>query len=285
MDPKEIMDRLSEPFDAGEVKFKPQSVKGNRALAVAYIDARLVMDRLDDVFGVGGWQDEYQPMPNGSIMCRLSVKIGEEWVTKADVGSESEQPDEHDRTKAAFSDALKRAAVKLGIGRYIYRLPLTWCDYDMARKQFSVRPQLPKWALPAPVTHAAALPAKDPYPERAPDEPKALPAKQPTQEPSKATAKNSPPPAKTPRELRERMGQRANPKSGQELFDWLESVEAKLKEMGSPSSDVFAPVMSMLKLATDVEIKAVTNLKDIESAWAAAKNFVKLQGDLAGAPK
>jgi hypothetical protein len=40
-----------------------------------------------------------------------------------DVGGPSEQPDEGDRVKAAFSDALKRAAVKFGIGRYLYRLP------------------------------------------------------------------------------------------------------------------------------------------------------------------
>ena len=43
-----------------------------------------------------------------------------------DVGAPSEQPDGGDRLKAAFSDALKRAAVKFGIGRYLYRLPQQW---------------------------------------------------------------------------------------------------------------------------------------------------------------
>jgi hypothetical protein len=63
-----------------------------------------------------------------------------------DVGGPSEQPDGGDRLKAAFSDALKRAAVKFGIGRYLYRLPQQWADYDPAKRQFSAAPRLPDWA-------------------------------------------------------------------------------------------------------------------------------------------
>src|SRR5207248_3090638 len=57
-----------------------------------------------------------------------------------------EQPDGGDRLKAAFSDALKRTAVKLGIGRYLYRLPQQWVDYDPAKKQFAMPPRLASWA-------------------------------------------------------------------------------------------------------------------------------------------
>src|ERR1700722_18608877 len=95
------------PFAPREVKFKPALVSGNRALALAYVDARVIQDRLDDVLGVMGWQDSYRVLPEGSVMCRLRLKIGE-WITKVDVGGQSEQPDGGDRTKAAFSDALKR---------------------------------------------------------------------------------------------------------------------------------------------------------------------------------
>jgi hypothetical protein len=63
-----------------------------------------------------GWQDEYECLPDGSVVCRLRLRLGDEWITKMDVGAPSEQPDEGDRRKAAFSDALKRAAVKFGIG-------------------------------------------------------------------------------------------------------------------------------------------------------------------------
>jgi hypothetical protein len=151
----DIRDALAAPFEPSEVKFKPQSVKGNRAKAIAYIDARLVEDRLDEVVGVGGWQDEYQVLPDGSVVCQLRVKINGEWVTKTDVGSQSEQPDEGDRMKAAFSDALKRAAVKYGVGRYLYRLPSLWVDYDPQKRQFTAPVPLPKWALPK----QAAVPA------------------------------------------------------------------------------------------------------------------------------
>ena len=145
---KDVQEALAAFFDPKDVKFKPQMVKQNRALAMAYIDARLVMDRLDAAVGVGGWRTEYRELSGHSVECRLSLLIGGQWVTKADVGSPSEQPDEGDRMKAAYSDALKRAAVQFGIGRYLYRLPAQWRDYDPAKKQFAKPPAVPAWAVP-----------------------------------------------------------------------------------------------------------------------------------------
>ncbi len=147
-DAKQLSHALTAPFPLDAVHFKPLSVKGNRALAAAFIDARAVMQRLDCVFGVGGWKDAYQLVAGGSVVCTLSVKVDGEWVQKTDVGSPSEQPDDGDKVKAAFSDALKRAAIKLGIGRYLYRLPSQWVDYDPLKRQFVRPPQLPAWALP-----------------------------------------------------------------------------------------------------------------------------------------
>jgi hypothetical protein len=141
---------LGEPFDPREVKFKPAAVNGARALALAYVDARAIQDRLDDVLGVAGWQDEYECLADGSVVCKLRLRIDNEWITKMDVGGPSAQPDEGDRRKAAFSDALKRAAVKFGIGRYLYRLPSQWVDYDPKKKQFARTPLLPPFALPRP---------------------------------------------------------------------------------------------------------------------------------------
>lgn len=157
----EIVRRLAAPFDLGEVKFKPSAVSGNRALALAYVDARVIQDRLDEVLGVLGWQDSYKVLADGSVMCRLRLRIGDQWITKADVGGQSEQPDGGDRTKAAFSDALKRAAVKFGVGRYLYRLPALWADYDPKRRAFVRPPQLPAAALPgkAPAKPASPRPA------------------------------------------------------------------------------------------------------------------------------
>src|SRR5579864_3580127 len=148
---------LLAPFEAHEVKFKPAVVSGSRALALPYVDARVIQDRLDEVLGVAGWQDEYECLPDGSVVCRLRLHLGGQWITKMDVGGPSEQPDEGDRRKAAFSDALKRAAVKFGIGRYLYRLPSQGVDYDSRKKQFAKAPTLPPSALPKPKKPAAPV--------------------------------------------------------------------------------------------------------------------------------
>jgi hypothetical protein len=66
------------------------------------------------------------------VKCRLTV-LG---VSKEDVG-------EGDSLKAAFSDALKRAAVKFGVGRYLYRLEKQWVDYDPEKGRFTP-PTLPE---------------------------------------------------------------------------------------------------------------------------------------------
>ena len=156
-----LMQALAAPFDPREVKFKPAVVNGHRAMAMAYIDARVIQDRLDEVLGGAGWQDEYECLPDGSVVCRLRLRLGNEWITKMDVGGPSEQPDEGDRRKAAFSDALKRAAVKFGIGRYLYRLPAQWVDYDPQKRTFVRPPQLPAHALPKPAKNVAGPGTKE----------------------------------------------------------------------------------------------------------------------------
>lgn len=154
---QEIEKKLSRPFEADEVKFKPGAVskESNRALAMPYVDARAIMRRLDEAFGMSGWQDEYEFLEGGSVLCRLRCRFGEEWVTKMDVGSPSEQPDEGDQKKAAVSDALKRAAVKFGIGRYLYRVPPQWADYDKQKRQFTTKPVIPGPAPARPVQKEA----------------------------------------------------------------------------------------------------------------------------------
>jgi hypothetical protein len=101
------------------------------------VDARVVMDRLDDVMGVDGWEDVYTVLPGDQVQCQLTLVIDGKRITKSDVGGESEQPDDGDKRKAAFSDALKRTAVKFGVGRYLYRLPQQWLDFDAQKKQFA----------------------------------------------------------------------------------------------------------------------------------------------------
>ncbi len=167
-----MMERLRAPFRPDEIDWKPAATSkdGTRALAIAYVDARTVMRRLDEVFGLGGWQTTYRELPEG-VVCRLRVKVGQEWIEHEDVGSFSEQPDGGDRLKAAFSDSLKRAAVHLSIARYLYDLPQEWVPYDKTKKCLVETPKLPGWALPKP-PRATKPPARTPAaPAPAPETP------------------------------------------------------------------------------------------------------------------
>ena len=50
------------------------------------------------------------------MICNLSCRIEGEWVTKADGADDTNI----EAAKGGISDSLKRAAVLLGIGRYLY---------------------------------------------------------------------------------------------------------------------------------------------------------------------
>lgn len=277
MDLKTVAIALYEPFELNEIKCKPQTVKGNRALAVFYIDSRLVMDRLDDVLGVMGWRDHYDVQPDGSVVCTLSLKLGEEWISKTDVGSPSEQPDSGDRLKAAFSDALKRAAVKFGIGRYLYRLPLIWADYDPVKRHFIRVPELPPWAKPK-----LAIDRKQPAPYASADAepitltPAAAPAALPPAEPAPAPAQPKSRPPETISDLWLRMG-RATPESGTQLFDWLCKIDAELIRLLGDRyhiGDVVRGVAEYLKLSGFGAVE-FQHTREAAIGWKQAAEYVK----------
>lgn len=151
---------LAAYFPPHEIRWLPKLPKNGRALGLAYITARAVMDRLDYVLGPDNWQVRYEEIGSGSVRCKLLVRFepGGEWIEKSDVGGKSEQPDEGDRDKAANSDALKRAAVMFGVGRYLYSLPAAWADYDERAKKFTTAPALPVACIPT--KYRPADPAK-----------------------------------------------------------------------------------------------------------------------------
>jgi hypothetical protein len=108
---------LSKLKDDLPYKWKPQECKQYGATMVAYIDSRIVQDLLDSVCGPENWQDRYHAVKN-NVYCEIGIKCGEEWVWKGDCGSESN----FEKEKGESSDAFKRAAVKWGIGRFLYSL-------------------------------------------------------------------------------------------------------------------------------------------------------------------
>ena len=177
----EMTRMLAEPFDPAEIKWRAGSTseKNNqvRAMALAYIEARTAMDRLDNVVGAGNWKDQYVPGPSGEgIICGVSILIGGEWITKWD-GAENT---DFEAIKGGLSDAFKRACVKWGIARYLYRLPTKWVDATKKGKFVAIDnpPPLPDWALPEGHAPEKAAPKKRGRPKKTeePSEPVKTPA-------------------------------------------------------------------------------------------------------------
>jgi len=127
---KEILAELAKPFPAGRISIKVQTKPNDNgnSLCVAYIDARDVMDRLDEVVG-GEWHDNYKSAPSGGLECALTV-CG---VTRCDVGDDK---NDNEAEKAGYSDAFKRAAVKFGVGRFLYDLPKMYGKVKPVGKNF-----------------------------------------------------------------------------------------------------------------------------------------------------
>lgn len=158
---KEIAAKLASPFKPDEVQWKAQATnkEKTRALAVPYVDARTVMERLDEVLGLDGWTDTYRDTGT-SVICTLACRFrcgeSEVWVEKSDAGGQADV-DEGDKLKSAVSDALKRVAVKFGIGRYLYDVPKVWCGYDAKTKQLVDPPKSPYVKAPEPLPAPVAV--------------------------------------------------------------------------------------------------------------------------------
>lgn len=144
----EKLGKLKEPFPANEIKWRVGATTSDKkkGIALAYIDARAVMDKLDEVCGIENWQKKYVPF-NKDFVCEIGINIeGVGWVWKADGASETN----YEATKGGLSDAFKRAGVSWGIGRYLYNIDGNWVPIEKSGNSFKIKtpPKLPAWALP-----------------------------------------------------------------------------------------------------------------------------------------
>src|SRR5688572_21062906 len=127
MSAQKLFELLCEPFPSEYIEWRvgPTNADKSKGMALAYIDARAVMDRLDAVCGPDGWQCNYAFGSGTSTVCNLGVKMPDgEWIWKADGAGATDVEGE----KGALSDALKRAAVRFGVGRYLYEMPNVWVE-------------------------------------------------------------------------------------------------------------------------------------------------------------
>jgi len=171
---------LAAPFPPEDIEWRVQrsglsaDKKEGWVSAIAYIDNRAVIRRLDEVCGPENWKDEYDTSPVGGVLCGISIRINDEWITKWDGADVTDiEP-----IKGGLSNAEKRAAVKWGIGRYLYRLESKYVKVTPAKpnddasyikiwepgakrdtdapkiKGFWVPPKLPSWAIPVNIDEA-----------------------------------------------------------------------------------------------------------------------------------
>ena len=151
--------RLRDPFLPEDIEWKPGAVTRDRkkGLAMAYITARAVQDRLDEVFGPGNWKNEFRAGPEGGVICRIYFKNDDgEWVWREDGADNTDV----EAVKGGLSNALKRAGAALGIGRYLYDLPAQWVPLN-DKGRFAEIPRIPTQYLPRPAA-PQAQPAQRP---------------------------------------------------------------------------------------------------------------------------
>lgn len=138
-----IQEKLLAKFDGSKLKWRVQSagIKEGRPWAkiMPYMSARMVQERLDEVFGFDGWQTEFKDIGNGNVICKLSVWSEKRncWITKEDgTSEEKDSAFQGDTFKSAISSAFKRVAANgFGIGRYLYDTKPEYAECSLEKKE------------------------------------------------------------------------------------------------------------------------------------------------------
>lgn len=155
---------LKKPFAPKDVEWRIQrkSKDGQKGMAMAYIDARAISNRLDDLVMrniIDGWSVDYRPIDMGTIkqqkrgydtevpikgfICTITMNLGDMSISREDGANLTD----FEPFKGGLSGAFKRAASMWGIGRYLYDLPTVWAPIDNWGN-ITQKPRLPLWALP-----------------------------------------------------------------------------------------------------------------------------------------
>lgn len=154
------LSKLREPFPEKDIEWRVQQADTNKAgklwaRVLAYVTSRAVMARLDEVVGPERWQDRYESGPQGGVVCGISILTAHGWVTKWDGADNTDI----EGVKGGLSGAFKRAAVKWGIGRYLYELEAGFANIHPGGTNYVGKgkhgdafkwdpPRLPGWAVP-----------------------------------------------------------------------------------------------------------------------------------------
>jgi hypothetical protein len=108
---------------AEDIEVRVQSAKANGVILLLYKNARVDMNILDETVGAENWQREHYEC-KGNLFCRVGVRYKDEWIWKADCGTESNT----EAQKGESSDSFKRSCFCHGIGRELYTSPFIWIN-------------------------------------------------------------------------------------------------------------------------------------------------------------
>lgn len=111
--------KLKEPLSIKDIDFRIQSITSyGQAIVLAYKDARVDMQRLDEVCGALNWKREHT-RNNANCIVSIWDESKKQWISKEDTGTESNT----EKEKGLASDSFKRACFNWGIGRELYDYP------------------------------------------------------------------------------------------------------------------------------------------------------------------
>lgn len=114
------LSKLREPLRADQIDFRIQSInKGGYATILAYKDARVDINRLDEVCGPLNWKREHT-RDNHNCIVSIWDESKNQWVSKEDTGTESFT----EKEKGLASDSFKRTNFNWGIGIELYDYPV-----------------------------------------------------------------------------------------------------------------------------------------------------------------
>ena len=127
------------PLQANEIECRVGHNTAKGASLLLYKDARVDMRMLDEIYGPTNWE-RYHEVVNGNLFCTVRVWDSEKgcWVSKQDVGTESNT----EKEKGEASDSFKRACFNWGIGRELYTAPFIWVtltDADMTNGKITTK--------------------------------------------------------------------------------------------------------------------------------------------------
>jgi hypothetical protein len=113
--PPEIAEQLKKPLPQEAVSAHP-TLAGLSSVKVIY-----VVERLNEVFGLNGWEDDYEIVETGPmVVVHGCLRIPKYGIVRQQYGG-NDNPDRGDAYKGACTDALSKCASQLGIAMDVYK--------------------------------------------------------------------------------------------------------------------------------------------------------------------